>query len=116
VWSKGLDAVRGVDAADVRGLVADDEHAFAMNVLMLVHAWPVRPVRSRPSLKASFQRHEELVADLAPAADAKGVGIAWHALWRLPPAMTWSEPGGDAWMRYPAVSIVAAVRSLVSKA
>jgi hypothetical protein len=76
----------------------------------------VRPVRSRPSLEASLQRHGQVVADLKPAADAKGIAIAWHALWRLPPAMTWSEPGGEAWMRYPAVSIVAAVRSLAFKA
>ena len=35
--------------------------------------------------------------------------VSWHALWRLPPAMTWSKPGGRAWMRYPAVSFLAAV-------
>jgi hypothetical protein len=114
-WSKGLDAVASVEAADVRDLAVNDEHAFAVNVLVFVHAWPVRPARPRPPLQASFQRHEELVAGVAPAADAKGVAIAWQALWRLPPAMTWSEPGGDAWMRYPAVSIVAAVRPLASK-
>ena len=38
--------------------------------------------------------------------------VSWHALWRLPPAMTWSKPGGRAWMRYPAVSFLAAVRPL----
>ena len=114
-WSNGLDAVAGVDAADVRGLLADDEHAFAMNVLVLVHGWPVRPIRPRPPLEACVRRHEDLVADLAPAAESKGAAIAWQALWRLPRAMTWSEPGGDAWMRYPAVSIVVAVRSFASK-
>jgi hypothetical protein len=30
--------------------------------------------------------------------------VAWHALWRLPPAMTWSEPGEHAWMRYSAAA------------
>ena len=111
-WANGLDAVAGVDAASLHGLLAEDEHAFAVNMLVLVHAWPTRPARPRPSLEESCGRHERLMAELAPAAEAKGAAVAWHALWRLPPSMTWSERGRDAWMRYPAVSATAAVRPL----
>jgi hypothetical protein len=107
-----LDVAAGVDAASLHGLLAEDEYAFAVTMLVLVHAWPARAARPRASLEESWRRHERLMAELAPAAAAKGVPVAWHALWRLPPAMTWSEPGRDAWMRYPAVSVIAAVRPL----
>jgi hypothetical protein len=115
-WANGLSAIAGVDEADVRALLADDEYAFAVNILVLAHAWPAWPTRRRPPLEESYQRHKEIVAGLAPKAHDKGSPIAWHTLWRLPPAMTWSEPGGEAWMRYPAVSFVAAARSIGSKA
>jgi hypothetical protein len=111
-WANGLDAVAGVDAAWLQGLLAEDEHVFAVNMLVLVHAWPVRPARPRPSPEESWGRHARLLAELAPAAEAKGAAVAWHALWRLPPSMTWSERGRDAWLRYPAVSVTAAVRPL----
>lgn len=113
-WVRGLDAVAGVDAVSLSGLVEQDEHAFAVNMLMLVHAWPAGTVRPRPSLEQSYRRDKDLIAALTPATTAKDISIAWHALWRLPPAMTWSEPGHDAWMRYPAVSLAAAVRPLRS--
>ncbi len=111
-WANGLDAVAGVDTVSFHGLLADDEYAFAVTMLVLAHAWPARPARPRSSLAESCGRHERLMAELAPAASAKGAPLAWHALWRLPPSMTWSERGRDAWMRYPAVSVAAAVRPL----
>ncbi len=113
-WVSGLDAVAGVEGASVSGLLDEDEHAFAVNMLVLVHVWPAGNVRPRPPLEESYRRHEGLIAELAPAATAKKLPMAWHALWRLPPAMTWSELGHDAWMRYPAVSLAAAVRPLPS--
>ena len=113
-WLSGLDAVAGVEGASVSGLLEEDEHAFAVNMLVLVHVWPAGNVRPRPPLEESYRRHEGLIAELAPAATAKKLPVAWHALWRLPPAMTWSELGHDAWMRYPAVSLAAAVRPLRS--
>ena len=82
------------------------------HMLVLVHAWPACPARPRPSLEDSCGRHERLLGELAPAAEAKGAAVAWHALWRLPPSMTWGERGRDAWMRYPAVSVTAGVRPL----
>ena len=85
-------------------------------MLVLVHAQPARKVHSRPPLEESYRRHENLIAELGPLAEAKGLRVAWHVLWRLPPAMTWSEPGGVPWMRYSAVSFAAAVRPLRSEA
>ena len=78
--------------------------------MVLVHARPAAKAEPRPPLEESYQRHEGLIAELAPRAQATGLPVVWHALWRLPPAMTWSEPGGKPWIRYPAVSLVAAVR------
>ena len=111
-WATGLDAVAGVDDDAVRGLLEEDEHGFALNVLVLVHAWPARAVHPRPGLKESYRRHESVMAMLSAPAEAKGLAVAWHALWRLPPAMTWSEAGETPWMRYPAVSFATAVRRL----
>ena len=114
-WKRGLDAVAGIDGAALAGLLANDERAFLVNMLVLVHTWPATKVRPRPSLVESYQRHEALISELAPCAQQANLPLAWHALWRLPPAMTWSEPGGKPWMRYPAVSFAAAVRPLSSE-
>ena len=108
----GLDAVARVDGAAVTGLLDDDEHAFLLTMMVLVHARPAANAQPRPPLEESYLRHEGLIAGLVPSAQATGLPVAWHALWRLPPAMTWSEPGGKPWMRYPAVSFMAAVRPL----
>lgn len=116
MWASGIDAVAGVDVDGdaVSELLDQDEHAFLVNMLALVHVRPAANVRPRPPLAESYRRHASLVAELAPPAEAKGLPVAWHALWRLPPAMTWSAPGGESWMRYPAVSFVAAARPLRS--
>ena len=116
VWSTGIDAVAGVDGDGdaVSGLLDQDEHAFLVNMLALVHARPTANVQPRPPLEESYRRHKSLVAELALPAEAKGLPVAWHALWRLPPAMTWGAPGGESWMRYPAVSFAAAARPLRS--
>jgi len=114
-WARGVDVIAGVDRTAVTRLLAHDEHAFLLNMLVLVHAWPAGKVRPRPFLAESYRRHESLVAELGPPAEAKGLPVAWHALWRLPPAMTWSAPGREPWMRYPAASFAAAVRALRSE-
>ena len=111
-WTKGLDAVAGVGDDAVRGLLGEDEHGFALNVLVLVHAWPARAVHRRLGLEESYRRHESVMAELSAPAEAKGLSVAWHALWRLPPAMTWSEASERPWMKYPAVSFATAVRPL----
>jgi hypothetical protein len=111
-WASGLDAVAGVDRAAFARLLDEDEHAFLANLLVLVHARPAGNDQPRPPLEVSYRRHEGLIAELDPRAQATGLPVSWHALWRLPPAMTWGEPGGKPWMRYPAVSVVAAVRPL----
>ena len=114
-WAMGLDAVVGVDGHTVQGLLDENEHGFVLNMLVLAHAWPARAVRPRSGLEESYRRHESVIAGLSLPAEAKGLPVAWHALWRLPPAMTWREPGEVPWMRYPAVSFVAAVRPLRSE-
>jgi hypothetical protein len=111
-WAMGLDAVAGVDAETARGLLDEDEHAFVLNMLVLAHAWPAGAIHLRSTLEESYRRHESVIAELAPLAEARGLAVSWHALWRLPPAMTWSETGEKPWMRYPAVSFAAAVRPL----
>jgi len=111
-WATGLDTVAGVDGDTLGGLLDADEHGFALNMLVLPHAWPAEAVRPRSTLEESCRRHERVIAELTPLAEAKGLPVAWHALWRLPPAMTWSETGATPWMRYPAVSFAAAVRPL----
>ena len=113
-WDSGLDAVAGSEGAPFTGPLDEDELAFLLNMLVVVHARPAANVQPRPPLEESYRRHEGLIAELAPNAQAKGLPVEWHALWRLPPAMTSSEPGGKPWIRYPAVSFVAAVRPLRS--
>jgi hypothetical protein len=110
-WEQSLDGVARIDGAFI-GLRDEDEHAFLVNMLLLVHTHPAGSNRLRSSLEESYRRHEELIADLATSAHLKGLPVEWHALWRLPPAMTWSEPGREPWMRYPAVSLAAAARPL----
>lgn len=111
-WATGLHAVADVDANAVRGLLHEDEHAFVLNVLVLAHAWPAEAVHPRPTLEESYRQHESVIVELTPPAEATGLSVAWHALWRLPPAMTWSEADEEPWMRFPAVSFAAAVRPL----
>lgn len=111
-WASGLDALGGTRGTAITGLLDEDECAFLANLLVLVHTQPARKVSSRPPIAESYRRHEDLIAELAPSAEAKRLPLAWHALWRLPPAMTWMAPGGTPWMRYPAVSFAAAARPL----
>jgi hypothetical protein len=111
-WESGLDAVAGIEGAPFIGLLDENERAFLLNMLVAVHARPAANAQPRPPLEESYRRHEGLIVEMAPRAQATGLPLAWHALWRLPPAMTWSEPGGKPWIRYPAVSFVAGVRPL----
>jgi hypothetical protein len=110
-WEQSLDAVAGADGAFI-GLRDEDERAFLVTMLVLVHTHPAGTTRPRSPLEESYRRHEALIAELARSAHVKSLSLEWHALWRLPPAMTWREPGGEPWMRYPAVSFAAAVRPL----
>lgn len=115
-WASDLESVAALDGAALARLLHQDEHAFGLCMLVLVHRWPAGSPRPRPSLEDSWRRHEQLIAELARPARAKGLPIAWHAVWRLPPAMTWNAPGEHGWMRYPAVSFAAAVQSLQAEA
>jgi hypothetical protein len=110
VWVRGLDAVATTDQTALAEIMEEDELAFLANILVLVHARPAVAARPRPTLEESFRRHEGLIAALAGPAEARGLPVVWHALWRLRPAMTWSAPGLEPWMRYPAVSFVVAAR------
>jgi hypothetical protein len=114
MWAEGIEALADLDEAAIGRLLEEDEQGFLANMLVLVHVQPAGKVRPRPSLEESYRRHESLVAELAPLAEAKRLPLGWHALWRLPPAMTWNEPAQEPWMRYPAISFVAAVRPLAA--
>lgn len=113
-WEEGLKALAGVDERAVVRILDGDEECFLVNMFVLVHQQPAGRVQPRPSLKESYRRHEDLIAELAPPGEAKRLPVRWHALWRLPPGMTWNEPKGISWMRYPAVSFVMGVRILKS--
>jgi len=108
-WSDGLTVLAGVGAASVNFL-KDDEQGFLANILVLVNVQPGGKVRPRPTLEESYRRHQDLLAVLSPLAEAKGLPLRWHALWRLPSGMTWRGRDEEPWMRYPAVSFAVAVR------
>lgn len=111
-WMEGLGVLAGVDEGAVLQILDDDEECFLVNMFVMVHRQPAGKARPRPSLKESYRRHEDLIADLAPLGAAKRLPVIWHALWRLPSGMTWKDPEGVSWMRYPAVSFAIGVRIL----
>lgn len=103
-WEAVLDMVAGVAECVIDSAVGDDTHVFLAAILVAPHVQPEGTSR-RPSLEASLDRHEQLVASLESVANTKSRPVTWHALWRLPPGMGGKESG----MRYPAVSFVASV-------
>lgn len=111
MWVAGLEALTQVDPDAVPRL-REGEEGFLVNMFVLVHRHPAGRIRPRPSFEESRSRHENLIAGLAPSAEAKGLPLTWHALWRLPSGMKWNGPAGDSWMRYPAVSFAMGVRKL----
>jgi hypothetical protein len=115
-WARSLEVLGGVDAATLPELLGEGEQGFLASMLVLVHAQPPAEVLPRPSLEASYRRHETLVAGLARLGEEARWPVTWHALWRLPPGMTWGEPGQERWLRYPAVSFVVAARPFPSTA
>ena len=50
--------VHGFDGDAVSGLLNQDEHAFLVNMLALVHARSATNVRPRLPLEESYRRHE----------------------------------------------------------
>lgn len=111
-WAKGLEMLASVDDDAVASLLHEDEQGFLVNMFVLVHKQPARKVQPRPSLQESYRRHEMLMAELVSLGEAKRLPVAWHALWRLPPGMTWDDPVAQPWTRYPAVSFAMGVRPL----
>ena len=82
-WVRGLEVLGGVDAASLPQLLDQGEQGFLANMLLLVHAQPAAKVLPRPSLEASYRRHEALVAGLAGLGEEARLPVTWHALWRL---------------------------------
>jgi hypothetical protein len=74
-WESGLDALAEIDGAACTEFLDEDEHAFLLNMLALVHARSGANVRPRPPLEESYRRHEGLIAELAPPAQAKGLPV-----------------------------------------
>jgi hypothetical protein len=109
-WARGLEVLGGVDAAALPRLLDEGEQGFLASMLVLVHTQPAAKILPRPSLEASYRRHETLVAGLAGLGQDARWPVTWHAVWRLPPGMSWGEPGHERWLRYPAVSFVVAAR------
>ncbi|MBI5544613.1 MAG: hypothetical protein HY901_12035 [Deltaproteobacteria bacterium] len=110
IWKRCLDALVALDTTTLGAV--EEELAFLTILFMLVHGRSAGSPQPRPSLEESFRKHDALVAELAPAAQAQGLPVVWHALWRLPRAMTWRAQEGEPWMRFPAISFVAAARPL----
>ena len=111
-WSESLERLARVDEASIIQTLRKDEQAFLVNIMVLVHEHPPEKIQPRPTLEESFQRHEGLIAELAPIGEEKGLPVPWHALWKIPAGMKWKDPAGKSWMRYPAVSFVMGVRRL----
>jgi len=111
-WIRDLDVLAGVDRGLARKLLRPEQHGFMASILALVHEQPAARAQTRPDLDESLDRHEALVQSLRVPAEERDLPLAIHALWRVPPGLTWCEPGGDAWMRYPAVSFAIAASAL----
>jgi hypothetical protein len=111
-WEAGLNVLGDVDDDAVVRLLTGDEQGFLVNMLVLVHEQPDGKIRPRPSMEESYRRHQGLMAELEPLAQAKRLPLSWHAVWRPPARMKWVGPSGQAWIRYPAVSFAMGVRPL----
>ena len=111
-WTRSLDVLTGVDEVAVSELLDGDEQGFLANILVLVHERPATRSKQRLPLEESYRRHESLITELNTSAQTEDLPVVWHALWRLPPAMTCGGSGEQPWMRYPAVSFAVAGRSL----
>ena len=109
-WARDLEVLGSVDATALPRLLDEGEQGFLASMLVLVHAHPAGKALPRPSLEASYQRHETLVASLTRLGEDARWPVIWHAVWRLPPGMTWGAPGQERWLRYPAASLVVAAR------
>ncbi|HEY3351708.1 MAG TPA: hypothetical protein VGQ83_00535, partial [Polyangia bacterium] len=92
IWTRSLDVLGRVDEKAAFVSLAEGQQAFLATMLVLIHERPERSVRPRPTLEESYARHAGLIAELAPAAHDRHLPVAWHALWRLPPAMLWDDP------------------------
>jgi hypothetical protein len=117
-WSASLNALVAIDEPAVADVIsrAEDEHGYFASHLVAVHEQPARESRPRPPVEESWRRHANLIAQLAPLAESSHLPIVWHALWRLPSSMTWTDEGGSRWMRYPAVSLVVGARRIGNRA
>jgi hypothetical protein len=110
-WARCLD---GLDRASIDAVAAalkPDEGAFLLSMLAATHEQRSDPAR-RPDLETSYGRHEDVVRTLGDLGAERGWPLSWHALWRLPPGMKDGGVGQEACVRYPAVSLVVAVKAI----
>jgi hypothetical protein len=61
-----------------------------------------------PLRELTWSRHLSLVEGLRKISTAKGWDITWHGAWHFHRNLAISWGDEEAWMRYPAISFVAA--------
>ena len=109
-WEACLRVVANAAATGIPEIAIKDKQAFLAGVLVAVHQQPPGKPRKRPSLDESLHRHEQLVTAIGQTRNSAPGATTWHALWRLPPGMSEADPpGSEAWMRYPAMSLIASI-------
>lgn len=107
-WTNSLQRVAGARTAmQDRSPVG---RVVLASMLVVVHD-QAEPSR-RPIRDQSLDRHLDVMAALEPEAAKCGLPITWHAAWRLPPGLKITRSGEKPWLRFPAVSFVAAVHPL----
>lgn len=107
-WKAATDTIAGIAPDNLVPALAGTESSCLAAILVAVHEDPIPS--SRPSREECVERHHSLLAELRP--QASGMRITWNVLWRLPPGLKVPVPGRAPWLRFPAVSFVAAVRVL----
>jgi hypothetical protein len=108
-WISAIDAVAGIEVDKLTHALVDGEHGYLAAILVAVHEEPV--TSSGPSRDECLRHHRALLAELG-LVGGREWPVSWNSLWRLPPGLKVAAPGRAPWLRFPAVSFVAAVSPL----
>ena len=111
-WETCQGIVSDAAKAGIPKTATKGKRAFLAGVMVAVHRQPTGEPRKRPNLDESIHRHEQFVTAIGKTAETLPGAFTWHALWRLPSGMTVANPPStQAWILFPAVSVVASILS-----
>jgi len=105
-WEEMLKAMGRIDRKEVVRALSIDEKGFIAGIIVAAHEQPTPS--KRPTKGTSLRLHQALLSRLAPAAEKQGYPITWSALLRMPPGLKTGRTSEETWMRFPAVSFIAA--------